>query len=339
MRLERYLVEGVGDTSGATDMEKAIELVWKGEPLTGKFEKHGEIAENIKTFLQANGITGDIQHMGSGGGALSKNWHQYGGTDNTPKTDIKIGKHNISLKKMGPSQLMSGKKGETKATFYSVADDIDMDINNLIIGIESYLNKMITGYSDKSITAQKNSGEEAIDFTQAEKTHKVFEKQIKDAFKNDVFHNGVVKEAMTGKLKFKKGEDAIATHLLVFDGETGEKNKWSTINDRYVNTVASKTKVNIGWKSSGWDTKSTETGRKYSFFSVLRLANTNIKEEFDKLDGEMITEGVISNIKTKIKKWFSVLWKKIKSWLSLSVVNVLSFFNLEGDLTFGLTNF
>ena len=42
----------------------------------------------------------------------------FGGTDGTPKTDMYNKDYNISLKKKGGSQLASGGKGETIATFH-----------------------------------------------------------------------------------------------------------------------------------------------------------------------------------------------------------------------------
>ena len=45
-----------------------------------------------------------------------------GGTDGTPKTDMYNSDYNISLKKKGGSQLASGGKGETIATFHAALE-------------------------------------------------------------------------------------------------------------------------------------------------------------------------------------------------------------------------
>lgn len=338
MRLEKYINEVAGDTSGATNMEVAIVDTWNNNlPLTGKYANLSDGASKIVEFLKSH-VNGKATHYGSGSVSLSKSWVEYGGTDKTPKTDLIIGRNNISLKKIGPSQLMSGKRGESMATFYSVADHLNLDLGKVINDVEWYLNDMIEGYSDRSITAQKETGQEAIDFAEAEKKHKEFSQRIQTAFKNNALFNiGVIREAMTGEYKFDT-KDAVATHLLVFD-ETGTNNTWHPIDESYVRKVASKTKVVVSWKSTGWNSKETETGKKYSFFSVLRLSNTHLKNEMKKYEGQMLTEGMISNLVARFKRWLTNLWKQVKNWLMSSTVNMLSFFNLEAEVNIGTVNF
>ena len=61
-----------------------------------------------------------------GTGQAKKNYYSNLGinaSNKTPKTDLYIGKYNISLK-MGAAQLMSGYKEEATATFYAALDGL-----------------------------------------------------------------------------------------------------------------------------------------------------------------------------------------------------------------------
>jgi translation initiation factor 2 alpha subunit (eIF-2alpha) len=138
---------------------------------------------------------------------------------------------------------------------------------------------------------------------------------------------------LTGKHKFGRGYP-IADYVLVF-GKDGKTNKWRDANDEnYISEIASKTKIEVSWKSSYRKVES-ETGRNYTFFSVLRLAQNNLKTEMSKYDGQMLTEGLLTNIWTKFQQWFSQLWKKVKSWLHESYENLLSFLELDGSVSIG----
>ena len=335
MRLESYLTEG-SDTSSATNMELAIVQTWNGEKL--KHPELGETAEKVVAYLKNLNIfkkSGAAQHLGSGSYGITDDWKRYGATDGTPKTDLIINGRRISLKKMGPSQLMSGKRGETSATFHTVANNMTTRHDDLIKQMESYLDKMITSAkSPMTITAQKKTGETAIDFKEAERMHKQFQYALSEVFKNSTeFKNGVVREAMTGQHKFGKGEP-IADYLLVF-GASGVGNKFhATKDENYIATIANTTKIEVSWKSISRKVK-TESGKEYTFFSVLRLAQKHTANEMKKLDGKVLTEGMMSNLWTRLKNWFAALWKNIKNWLMKSVDNIMIFLGLDAEVQMG----
>ena len=327
MRLNNFLTEV--STKDATDMELSIVQAWKGEPLSRPDQE--ETAMQVVEFLKSQGIkrTGNAKHMGSAKGKLSSSWKKYGGTSSVPKTDIIIEGRKISLKKSGPSQLMSGMVGEARATFYSVAEKQGIDISTIANKIEDYFNTMIKkGTSPVGVRATKKTGGKAKGLIlDAEKHHKIFTAFLKGLLEKDSsLRNALIQEAMSGDIKFGRGE-AAAEYLLVYDPKG--KNQWhSTHDENYINSVASKTKVDIGWKSISTTRKAT--GKQYTFFSVLRLMGKAIADETER-HGEELSEAIFS----KVKDWFARRWKGVKSWISSSLANMVEFLEIEEEMKIG----
>lgn len=331
MRFEQYINEV--STAGATQMEMAIVQKWNGDKLTTpKFE---ESAGNIVKFLKKNGyVSGRALHMGSGSFPLNKIWKKYGGTDSTPKTDLKIGRARISLKKNGGSQLMSGKKGESHATFFSVVNKYNTRIGDPVVDkVEEYFNQFIeNGKNRMNITQQKETGNISKNVLKAEKMHKEFTKYLKELFDtNTILRNSFIHEAMSGKIKFDNG-DGTSDHMLIFDPE-GIDNMWHKIDMPYASRVAERTKINVSWKSVSSTTK--KQGKIYNYYSVIRLLNGKVKSESSLYDGQILTEGIITNIWDKVWEWFRGLWIKIKRWLKQSIDNLFEFFEIEPQLDIG----
>jgi len=331
MRLDNYLTEV--STKDATDMELSIVQAWKGEPLSRPDQE--ETAVQVVEFLKSQGIkrTGNAKHMGRAKGSLSSSWKKYGGTDTTPKTDIIIEGRKISLKKTGASQLMSGKVGESRATFYSVAEKLGIDVSILSNKMEDYFNTMIKrGTSPLGVGATKKTGGVAKSLIlAAEKHHKTFTAFLKEQLEKDTsLRNALIQEAMSGDIKFGRGE-AAADYLLVFDPKG--KNQWhSTHDESYINSVASNTKVRVSFKSTSSTTKAR--GKEYTFFSVLRLLGKSLADETER-HGDILTEEVSEAIFSKIKNWFSRKWKGVKSWISSSLTNMLEFLETEAEMKIG----
>ena len=78
---------------------------------------YGETAMKLGEDFN-NNFTGHMEQTGAGGDSipLSSDWKSWGGTNKTPKTDIKTDQR-ISLKKKGGAQLMSASEKEVIATF------------------------------------------------------------------------------------------------------------------------------------------------------------------------------------------------------------------------------
>ncbi|MFW6130729.1 MAG: hypothetical protein ACOC56_06030 [Atribacterota bacterium] len=316
MRLENYITEK-SDIS-ASDMELAIVQAWDKKRM--KYSRLKEYAKNIVEFLKANGVSGKAEHIGSGYFPVSETWKKYGGTDSVPKTDILIGKYKISVKKSGRSQLMSGKKGESRATFYSIIEKMNgAGINELIVEMESYFNNFIEkGVSSMNISQQRKSGIHPEEVVAAEEAHSKFTKRLTEIFEyNTEFRNNVVHEAISGEIKFG-GNIGTANYLLVF----GNKNKWEKIDDmNFISNIASRTTVNVSYKSK------TKRG-KYNYFSVVRLISENIED-----NRELLLEGKVTDVIQKVLSYFYKLWSKVKEFLKSSVENIFEFLLVEPELS------
>jgi len=323
MRLNNFLTEAA--TKDATDMELSIVQAWKGTPLSRPDQE--ETAMQVVEFLKGQGFkrTGNAKHMGRAKGKLSSSWKKYGGTSTTPKTDLIIEGKKISLKKSGASQLMSGMVGESRATFYSVADKLGIDISVLANKMEDSFNTMIKRVtSPTTVTATRKLGGEAKGLILwGDKQHAMFTKLLTGMFEKDSnFKNAIIQEAMSGKLKFGGGEGA-ADYLLVFDPK-GKNQLHSTSDNSYINSVASNTRVSVSFKTVGG------RGKKYTFFSVVRLLGKSLADETER-HGEEMSEAIFS----KIKDWFARRWKGVKSWISDSLANMIEFLEVEEEMKIG----
>ncbi len=310
-RLQNWLNE-----SNAAKMEEYIVDTWNGTLQTN------ETAQSVVNFLKEQGVTGKAVHLGSSSESITNIWKEYGGTDNTPKTDLMIGNYRISLKKSGGSQLMSGAKGETTATLYAVADKLGIQ-EQITKEMDDYLSKFSSGRFIDNLTTQKKKGNVAQELVDADKMHKEFTNKLKSYFEsNPTFRNTVIHEAMSGELKFGSNSSARATHILVFDEKT-LIHKWHTIDDSsFINEKAAGTKINVSFKSTSSTTKAR--GKTYSIFSTLRLLNEQSVNEFS-------VQG--------IKSFFSNKWNKIRNWVRSKISNLFAFLNIEASVNIGKVKF
>ena len=322
MKFLKFLNEG--NTSNATNMELAIVQTNNGQPL--KHPTYGDNAQNIVKFLEVNGIKGEGKHMGSGNWPLTEFWIKHGGSNATPKTDLMIGDARISLKKEGGSQLMSGKEGESRATFYAALENVNFDTKSVINEVEGFFYKFVDSKDPLNITQQKKTKVASKEVLDAEIMHKKFTKYLTNQFKNNTsFEDAFIYESMSGMIKFG---DSYATdsHILVFDQENGIKNQLLLCNDpSYIRSKSKTTKVGVSWKSTSSTTK--KSGKVYSFFSVIRLLSEELNNELGQYP--KLNEGIVSSVMKNITKFFKSIWKRIKKWLFESMENVLNFFDLK----------
>lgn len=309
-------------------MELAIVQSWNGDDPT-----HPELevaADNVVHFLRNKGIKGSAKHLGSGKYPITDAWKRWGGTDGTPKTDLIIGRKRISLKKEGGSQLMSGKKGESNATFMAAIESLNMEGQPIVTEIEKYLNKFIDIKNPQNLTQQKKAGKLASGVPTASLVHKQFNKYLVKYFESDKgFKDAVVHEAMSGKYKFGNSKEGRANRILVFGRKMGLDSQWHDIDDSsFIGEKSSGTKVNVSFKStSSWSKK--DAPKEYNIFSVVRLTNDEIQREFEQYDGQMLTEGILSKVKDKVRAFFIKLWHNVKNWLAKSIENILIFLGLK----------
>jgi len=323
MRLKHYLTET--NTSNATNMELAIVQAWNREK--PRFPDLDPIAQNIVKMFKGWGFDQNREkatHLGSSVHfKVTKDWSKYGAINPTPKTDFIIGRARISLKKEGGSQLMSGGKEETLATFHAAIKQLHMEGSPIVDKIDEYVNNFIRITSPYNTTQTKKSNTEAgYKLIETEYIHKSFTGFLTKYFSdNPEFKKAIIHEAMSGQVKFGDKSRARAKFILVYDAKNGVKNKWHKIDDpSFITSKAQSTKIGIRWKS-------IRKHGKYNIYSTLRLVNNEAKKYISEYD--ILNENVINNIVDRVKKFFTKIWVKIKEWLSESMENVLSFLGLE----------
>ena len=84
-----------------------------------------KMVEDAENIIQSLNLSGGDSAQGTGRGlnvSLTPFWSSKGATNKTPKTDVILGDKKISVK-VGNSQLMSGGKEESMATFYAAMED------------------------------------------------------------------------------------------------------------------------------------------------------------------------------------------------------------------------
>ena len=273
-----------------------------------KFPDYDEIGKTLaKNILPKIGKK-PITQFGGGKSKsnLSSFWTSFGASDGTPKTDMYNAGYNISLKKKGGSQLASGGKDETIATFNAALEYLGKDnpnspeINNIMKRIEGNFKNLSTKYSKtelEKIEADKEKQKELspknkkalTEYITTEKFHKELNQEIKKDLtfeKQPDFLKWYTYEAMSGYKKFaiSKGKASVC---LEFDADNGNVSKFIEITkggkskgltdnpdvSSDVIGISKKVKVYAAWKSSGKNP-----------YSTLRLALTNDYTTNDTID-------------------------------------------------------
>ena len=285
-------------------------------------------------------MTGKAQVLGAEQIDVSELWSQYWpegkvpASTKTPKTDIMIGRKKISLKTGGAAQLMSGGKNESIATFYAAVDQLGIDPDDG--GIYKKIEKAIKNLAPASVAAGALKSEIAKGKDQAVKkadsAHKVLMNDLNKLFtSNPKFAFEFCYEAMSGDIKFGKNLGA-CTHFLTCDFSGDNAHLVPVTNASYVNKVVKKTKVSVRFKTTSEKAGGKKTGR-YKYWSAVGLVTNKLDEEIQAA-GEILTEGILSNIISKVKAFAINLWEKIGSYISKSWENLLDFLGLTPDVRF-----
>lgn len=309
MKLKKYLTETSKKIS-ATKMEEAIVDVWNNGTTTYKDLEN--IAISVCEYLKKQGVSGFATHLGKSSLKLSNDWIKFGGTNKTPKTDFKIGKYNISAKKSGDSQLVSGNKNETQAIFFSVAEKMNIfeEIKNIF---DSYLERFVYNKKvDKIETTRslQKSGDD-IEIKIADEMHKEFYKILNEYFaKNKEFRREIIKETITGKNKFGQNTDGCATHVLVWD--INGKHSLNSVNDNsFITYIDNKSSVQFAFKS---------TTRKRNPF---RYISSNLRI---RVNEDIMNENILKSIFNKLKGF----WNTLKN----SFFNLLKYFGFDVNIKY-----
>jgi hypothetical protein len=238
---------------------------------------------------------------------ITKEWADWGGTDNTPKTDLIFQERDtgemIKMSvKTGEAQLMSGKASETAGTFYSglqfavkqgkLKKETKKKVEKLI---EKMKNQLAINERTKKgpVSLYQVDGEwEGKDkqVIKIDKLHESLTKEIEDLFEQDEdFATGVVWEALTGTFKFGENSPATANYVLSMNKD-GTNAALTPVSWNYAKKIAKAMKIGVKFKSSAVETKDlrkrieefrkkkgtkklepTEDFRPYNFWSAFRI--------------------------------------------------------------------
>ena len=283
---------------------------------------------------------GKMLHYGQSAGTISKGWDEYFikytgkpavYPTNTPKTDMMLPNANISLKKYGGSQLMSGGKAETLATLGFAYDNAPDSIKSK--AFDDAWKKLNSSIVDEYVRFRLPPGGQVGEISKGNMSApREIKKIIKETmsnnramtsamtqiFQNDLIKKEVVREAMSGRKKFSD-KQAAATHMMKF-GVDGSS-EYIAIGDKLVSKYTNSTKFNISFKTSGTGGDAW-SALKGIYKEELDLDNI-IAESIDETDKEFLEEGLLSKAVKTVKNWIVRLlkkvWDKIKKFLMKSL--------------------
>lgn len=276
-------------------------------------------------------------HFGRGSPKVTAEWSKYGAgkaaASRTPKTDLYIGKYNISLK-IGAAQLMSGAREEALATFYNALEQTNLSNDPVVMECVNIIEQFTSGITNGK-TAQhiKNKTDSAV--VDADAVHKQTMEKLRVLFEtNEKFKLAFVKEAMTGHIKFGRESRASADWFLVSD-HNGSKVEFHSIDDdSYVQKVANSCSISVKMKSTSIKSKKAKPGDR-KWWSALGLTtkdlSTSINEEVD------LNEGISSILRKSInvvKQKFKVVVITAKKLIKKNFRAFLQYLGFDADIDF-----
>lgn len=227
--------------------------------VTGRIATPNSKAEQLMYFYANNqkSIDGIIDSLPDDLGKMqklptkescTKTWIDLGGYETTtpnktPKTDILSGKYRISVKKAGGSQLMSGLYHEARATFMAAAMKLNGEKQAEFI---NYIEQIFADPWPSRIDSRTEM-DKRLDASQRNKDLTVL---VQKVCEDKEFKRLVMREAMTGEVKFGENSPNTADRILVWDDITPENSRLYTIDD-YLNKIFDKSKIYVAFKTSG----------------------------------------------------------------------------------------
>ena len=334
------------DTGDATLFEAALVQAWynvnKLTPPEGaidpkeikKLTQNPQMVKKSEAIIQDLNLSGGDSAQGTGRGlktSITPFWSKFGAKNTTPKTDVILGDKMISVK-VGPSQLMSGGKAESLATFYAAMEDTPelLDsaeaqdvINTFNKFVESGVTKMGT------VGQSLKQGEDSI-IIDGDKAHKEMRGKLQALFnKSEEFKIAFAKEAMSGYKKFGVNDAASADWVLSADPSLSKASINSVNDDSYVAKIADKINLTVRFKSTSTksaDLKSSENPKgktgKYRFWSVVSLIFNPSKS---------LQENLLSKTVNQVKSLLNTGIEYITKFISPSNEDVDIEFNNEID--------
>lgn len=203
----------------------------RAEKFWGEYrDQSKQIVKEFKRVIKSK----NLEQLGASTAKLNPNW---GGKDNTPKTDI-IGNSNekISLKKAGGSQLMSAGAAEAVSTFNAAMQIVGRNkptiLTSFVDTLEQKMTKLTSGGTISALQKLKTSGEKLTpqqktaieEMDRAQLNAKEINEDMNKLFQHEYFKTAFCFEAATGTHKFIE-KDAIANFLIEFDPDKGKITK------------------------------------------------------------------------------------------------------------------
>lgn len=310
--------------------ETAVVRAWNGQTVRKDIKP---FIDEVVRQLKSKGLTGKAKQVGRDQYPLTKEWLKYGAVrkKDTPKTDLIIGKHNISMKLKPSAMLMSGAKTEAQATFMNVVDNIKdtPNLDTLVGKVKDEFEGFKRGITSKGKVADVIEKGTDKDVVKLDELHKAITKNIMDVMnKDERIGMGFVKEAMSGYNKFGEKSEGSADYVLAFTKKGTNVSLGDVNNSAYVKKILGNTRFSVNFKTN----KHTKG---YAYWSTMKLNWTQFKESIhDEYSGQLLTEGIIGDVISKVKNFFAKMFKKIYSFISKSIQNLFHFFGLVPEVKF-----
>jgi Tfp pilus assembly protein PilV len=325
------------DTGDAVLFESALVYAWykvTGLPMPKDAILPAELAKLKSNKKMVNAAIQAVQKLNLGTGksaratgrsgekaTLTDFWKSQGASNTTPKTDVILGNKKISVK-AGNSQLMSGGKNESLATFYAAAKKVPgilktKEAQDVIKTFEKFVEGGYTkaGSVEKELTSGKNKV-----LKDGDKAHKEMKTKLQDLFnKSPKFKIAFAKEAMSGYEKFGPKSPASADYVLSVDSGFGSPKLHSTQNDSYAAKIADQMNLTVRFKSTSQKIGGEKTG-KYRFWSVVSLIS----------DPTKLKEGISDTIKNA--------YNSVKNFINQGIYSLTKFVMGDDEIDVELNN-
>jgi len=308
---------------------------------SAKLEAKPDMVKKAEDAVKSLNLSGGSSAQGTGRGinaSLTPFWSSKGATNKTPKTDVILGDKKLSVK-VGSSQLMSGGKEESMATFYAAMEDTpDLLDSPEAKAVISTFDKFIKSGITKSGGVEKNLKDNTDEIiTDGDKAHKEMKANLQSLFnKSEKFKTAFAREAMSGYKKFGPDSPASADFVLSADKNLSNPTLHSVNDDAYAAKIANKMNLTVRFKSTQTTKaalKSPENPRggtgKYRFWSVVSLIVNPSKVDEERI----INENIVTSVVSKIKDIFSQGIEKIVKFINPDKEEVEIDFNNEIDFS------
>ena len=141
-------------------------------------------------------------------------------------------------------------------------------------------------------------------------------------------------------MKFGKSDNAAAEWMLVSTHDGSKVEVHNVKDDGYCQMIADKMKLQARFKTSqrtltSYKTETNPYGKtgEYNFWSVVSLIVNAFDEAYAPYEGQVLTEGILSTIKSKVSGFFSRVWSKVKKFYQKGIKTLLKFLGLIPKIT------